>query len=107
MLHALKALGVRLAIDDFGTGYASISYLQTVPVDILKIDRSFITGSEHDGRGRELLETIVNIGRVLSLVTVAEGVEQLDQLATVTQMGCDLVQGYLFSRPLPEEGAVR
>jgi diguanylate cyclase (GGDEF)-like protein len=107
VLHALKALGVRLAIDDFGTGYASISYLQTVPVDILKIDRSFITGSEHDTRGRELLEAIVNIGRVLSLVTVAEGVEQLNQLATVQQMGCDLVQGYIFGRPLPEEEALR
>jgi diguanylate cyclase (GGDEF)-like protein/PAS domain S-box-containing protein len=105
VLHALKQLGVRIAIDDFGTGYASISYLQTIPVDILKIDRSFVTGSEHDKRGRDLLEAIVNIGRVLSLVTVAEGVEQPNQLATVKQMGCDLVQGYLFSRPLPAEEA--
>jgi diguanylate cyclase (GGDEF)-like protein/PAS domain S-box-containing protein len=103
VLHALKQLGVRIAIDDFGTGYASISYLQTIPVDILKVDRSFVTGSEQSKRGHELLEAIVNIGRVLSLVTVAEGVEEPNQLATVKQAGCDLVQGYLFSRPLPEE----
>jgi diguanylate cyclase (GGDEF)-like protein/PAS domain S-box-containing protein len=107
VLHALKQLGVRIAIDDFGTGYASISYLQTIPVDILKVDRSFVAGSEHGKRGRELLDAIVNIGRVLSLVTVAEGVEQPNQLATVKQAGCDLVQGYLFSRPLPEEEVTR
>jgi diguanylate cyclase (GGDEF)-like protein/PAS domain S-box-containing protein len=103
VLHALKRLGVRIAIDDFGTGYASISYLQRIPVDILKVDRSFVTGSEQSKRGRELLEAIVNIGHVLSLVTIAEGVEQASQLATVRQAGCDLVQGYLLSRPLPDE----
>jgi diguanylate cyclase len=107
VLHALKRLGVRIAIDDFGTGYASISYLQNIPVDILKVDKSFVVGSEDGKRGRELLEAIVNIGRVLSLVTIAEGVEQPSQLETVKQSGCDLVQGYIFSRPLPHEETQR
>jgi diguanylate cyclase (GGDEF)-like protein/PAS domain S-box-containing protein len=105
VLRELKALGVRLAIDDFGTGYASIAYLQKIPLDVLKVDRSFVTSSEDGERGRELLETIVNIGRALSLETVAEGVEQPSQLATVTEVGCDLVQGYLLGRPLSEKGA--
>jgi diguanylate cyclase (GGDEF)-like protein/PAS domain S-box-containing protein len=105
VLNALKALGVSLAIDDFGTGYASISYLQRIPVDILKIDKTFVLGGEEDGNGRELLEAIVNIGKALALTTVAEGVERQSQLETITQIGCDLVQGYLLSKPLPPEGA--
>jgi diguanylate cyclase (GGDEF)-like protein len=107
VLHSLKALGVRIAIDDFGTGYASISYLQSMPVDILKVDKSFVSASEQGKRGRELLGAIVNIGRVLSLTTVAEGVEQPDQLSTVKQAGCDLVQGHLLSHPLPREEVQR
>ncbi len=107
VLHALKELGVRLAIDDFGTGYASLSYLQSMPVDILKIDQAFVKASDDGERGRELLEAIVSIGRSLSLLTIAEGIEQSDQLATVREMGCDLVQGYLLGRPLPIEEAQR
>ncbi len=105
VLHALKELGVRLAIDDFGTGYASLSYLQSMPVDILKIDRTFVKASDDGEHGRELLEAIVGIGRSLSLLTIAEGVEEPDQLATVRDMGCDLAQGYLLGRPLPIEEA--
>ncbi len=101
VLHALKKLGVRIAIDDFGTGYASFAYLQQMPVDILKIDRSFVATS--GARGRELLEAIVSIGRTLSLLTVAEGIEQPDQLAMAKSIGCDLAQGYLLGRPLPAE----
>jgi EAL domain-containing protein (putative c-di-GMP-specific phosphodiesterase class I) len=107
VLNALKALGVSLAIDDFGTGYASISYLQRIPVDILKIDKTFVLGGEQEGRGRELLEAIVGIGKALALTTVAEGVERQSQLETITQVGCDLVQGYLLSKPLPPERAQR
>ncbi len=103
VLHELKQLGVRLAIDDFGTGYASISYLQRIPVDILKVDQSFLQRSESDERGRELLQAILDIGHALSLVTVAEGVEQPSQLAALERGGCDLVQGHLFSRPLAHE----
>ena len=106
-LHALKELGVRIAIDDFGTGYASLSYLQSMPVDILKIDQAFVRASDDGERGHDLLEAIVNIAHSLSLQTVAEGVEQPEQLAAVGRMGCDLVQGYLLGRPLPVEEAQR
>jgi diguanylate cyclase (GGDEF)-like protein len=107
VLHSLKALGVRIAIDDFGTGYASISYLQSIPVDILKVDRSFVSAGEAGKRRDELLGAIVNIGHVLSLTTVAEGVEQPSQLSTVNEAGCDLVQGHLLSQPLPQEDVQR
>jgi diguanylate cyclase (GGDEF)-like protein/PAS domain S-box-containing protein len=106
-LHALKQLGVRIAIDDFGTGYASLSYLRSMPVDILKIDQAFVQASDDGQRGHDLLEAIVNIARSLSLQTVAEGVEQPEQLAAVRRMGCDLVQGYLLGRPVPVEEAQR
>jgi diguanylate cyclase (GGDEF)-like protein/PAS domain S-box-containing protein len=107
VLHALKALGVRLAIDDFGTGYASVSYLQSMPIDILKVDKSFVASGSDGERRRELFEAIVNIGRVLSLVTIAEGIEQPSQLETAKEAGCDLAQGYLLGRPLPSEAAQR
>jgi diguanylate cyclase (GGDEF)-like protein/PAS domain S-box-containing protein len=103
VLRALKELGVRIAIDDFGTGYASLAYLQEMPVDILKIDQSFVAST--DIRGRELLEAIIDIGRTLSLTTIVEGIEQPDQLATVKSFGCDIAQGYLLGRPLPAEEA--
>jgi diguanylate cyclase (GGDEF)-like protein/PAS domain S-box-containing protein len=103
VLRELKALGVRLAIDDFGTGYASISYLQRIPVDILKVDQSFVERSESDERGRELLQAILDVGHALSLVTVAEGVEQPNQLEALKDAGCDLVQGHLLSHPLSRE----
>ncbi len=106
-LHALKRLGVRIAIDDFGTGYASFAYLRRVPVDILKVDRSFVTASSHDARARGLLEAMIGIGHTLSLVTVGEGVEHPGQLATLEGVGCDLAQGYLLSRPLSVEDAGR
>jgi diguanylate cyclase (GGDEF)-like protein/PAS domain S-box-containing protein len=105
VLHELKQLGVRLAIDDFGTGYASLAYLQSMPVDILKIDQTFVTSSSEDERSRELLEAIIGIGRTLSLVTVAEGIERQSQLTIVQNVGCDLVQGYLLGRPLRVQDA--
>ncbi len=100
-LRALKRLGVRLAIDDFGTGYSSISNLQSMPVDILKVDKSFLGACDDGAHGNELLEAIVGIGHALSLVTVAEGIEQPSQLAAAKALGCDLAQGYLLGRPLP------
>jgi diguanylate cyclase (GGDEF)-like protein/PAS domain S-box-containing protein len=106
-LRELKALGVRLAIDDFGTGYTSIGNLQNMPVDILKVDKSFIDASNDGAHGSELLEAIVNIGRVLSLVTIAEGVEKHEQLEMVRDLGCNLAQGYLLGRPQPSEEAGR
>jgi diguanylate cyclase (GGDEF)-like protein/PAS domain S-box-containing protein len=106
-LHELKQLGVRLAIDDFGTGYASLAYLQSMPVDILKIDQTFVRSSSEDERSRELLEAIIGIGRTLSLTTIAEGIERQSQLAIVQNIGCDFAQGYLLGRPLRVQDAQR
>jgi diguanylate cyclase (GGDEF)-like protein/PAS domain S-box-containing protein len=103
-LSALKQLGVRLALDDFGTGYASISNLESMPIDILKVDKSFVRSHEEGGKS-DLLEAILNIGRVLSLVTIVEGIEEPAQLAAVEELGCDLTQGYLLGRPVPAEEA--
>ncbi len=106
-LRALKALGVRLAIDDFGTGYTSIGNLQSMPIDILKVDKTFIDAINDGAHGGELLEAVVNIGRVLSLVTIAEGIEESEQLAIARELGCDLAQGYLLGRPLPSDETER
>jgi EAL domain-containing protein (putative c-di-GMP-specific phosphodiesterase class I) len=100
-LAELKGLGVRLAIDDFGTGYSSLAYLQRFPVDVLKIDKSFVDGVHRGGSHEALARTIVALGRTLSLSTVAEGVERADQRDSLRALGCALGQGYLFSRPLP------
>ena len=98
-LEVLKALGVRVAIDDFGTGYASLSNLQRVPVDILKIDQSFVAALSDGGQSRELLAAILGVGQALSLTVVAEGVEEQSQLTTLEGMGCGRAQGFLMGRP--------
>jgi len=93
----LKALGVRLAIDDFGVGYSSLSYLHRFPIDILKIDRAFISRlTEQDG-GPELARAVVMLGTTLGLETVAEGIENEDQVATLLDLGCVAGQGFLFA----------
>jgi EAL domain-containing protein (putative c-di-GMP-specific phosphodiesterase class I) len=99
-LQRLKALGVRLAIDDFGTGFSSLSYLHRFPVDILKIDRSFIERvvSTSDS---EFVRTIVQLGRSLSLTTIAEGIEGQDQLTALRLTGCEQGQGFHFSAAVP------
>ena len=98
-LDAIKALGVQVAIDDFGTGYASLSHLRRMPVDILKIDRSFVGALNDGGHSRELLEAIFGVGQALSLTVVAEGVEEESQLAVLEEMGCDRAQGFLLGMP--------
>ncbi|HSZ15234.1 MAG TPA: EAL domain-containing protein [Solirubrobacteraceae bacterium] len=100
-LHEVKALGVRVAIDDFGTGYASLSHLQRMPVDVLKIDRSFVAALNDGGQGRELLAAILGVGQSLSLVVVAEGVERHEQRVTLEEMGCWMAQGFLLGHPGP------
>jgi diguanylate cyclase (GGDEF)-like protein len=102
-LHALKALGVRLAIDDFGTGYSSLSYLQRFPIDILKIDKSFIDGVSRGGSDAALARTIVTLAGLLGLSPIAEGVERAEQQAHLVALGCARGQGYLFARPVPPE----
>ena len=99
-LRELKQLGVRLAIDDFGTGYSSLSYLQRFPVDIFKIDRSFTEGLQRGHHDAAFVRTIVSLAEALDLRTIAEGVEQWEQYEALASLGCDAVQGFLFSRPV-------
>jgi diguanylate cyclase (GGDEF)-like protein/PAS domain S-box-containing protein len=102
-LKALKAVGVRIAIDDFGTGYSSLAYLRQFPVDILKIDQSFISATgDHDG-GDALLHTLVQLGKELGLETVAEGIETVDQLHRLQRQHCNTGQGFLVARPMSAE----
>jgi EAL domain-containing protein (putative c-di-GMP-specific phosphodiesterase class I) len=104
VFERLKSMGIRLAIDDFGTGYSSLSYLHRFPVDVLKIDRSFIErvgGADSDA---ELVATIVRLGQGLRLTTIAEGIEEETQVEALERIGCGVGQGYHFSRPLPAEG---
>jgi EAL domain-containing protein (putative c-di-GMP-specific phosphodiesterase class I) len=97
----LKGLGVRIAIDDFGTGYSSLSYLRRLPVDILKIDKSFVDGVARDPSDRALAEMIVRLAETLGLQTVAEGIEEPSQLDRLKDLRCQLGQGNLFACPLP------
>ena len=99
-LQELKALGVRLAIDDFGTGYSSLSYLQRFPIDILKIDKSFVDGIVRGGNQAALARTIISLGDSLALRTVAEGIETDAQRTVLRDLGCQLGQGFLYARPL-------
>jgi EAL domain-containing protein (putative c-di-GMP-specific phosphodiesterase class I) len=100
-LNALHDLGIRIALDDFGTGYSSLSYLQDLPLDTLKIDRSFITKIDNGTRTqRLLLESIASMAQRLEFHTVAEGVETDDQLRQVQLLGIDTVQGYYYSKPV-------
>jgi diguanylate cyclase (GGDEF)-like protein/PAS domain S-box-containing protein len=105
-LGALKALGVRLAIDDFGTGYSSLSYLSRFPVDILKIDRAFISRISEGAEESALAAAIVKMSEALSLKTVAEGIEDLGQLTSLMKLGCELGQGYHFAHPMDIDSAV-
>ncbi len=102
-LRDLKALGVRLAIDDFGTGYSSLSYLRRFPVDVLKIDKTFVGALAGGPEDAALAHAIVKLAQTLNLGTVAEGIETEQQLDEVRRLGCELGQGYLFARPLPAD----
>jgi len=105
LLETLSGLGVKLSIDDFGTGYSSLSYLERFPFDTLKIDRSFLIGMLERRERKVLVETIVAMASGLGLKVIAEGVETAEQLAHLAAIGCDIAQGYLFSRPVPEAEA--
>jgi EAL domain-containing protein (putative c-di-GMP-specific phosphodiesterase class I)/FixJ family two-component response regulator len=101
-LGELKALGVKLAIDDFGTGYSSLSYLKRLPVDTVKIDRAFITDLATNADDASIAQAIINMAHNLRLKVVAEGVETSSQLSFLSSHGCDEMQGYYFSKPVPE-----
>lgn len=102
-LHTLKHIGVKLAIDDFGTGYSSLSYLKQLSVDKLKIDKSFIRDLNQDKDSAEIVRAIIQLGHILQLMVVAEGVETEEQLVYLANSYCDEMQGYLFSRPVAAE----
>jgi EAL domain-containing protein (putative c-di-GMP-specific phosphodiesterase class I) len=99
-LLALKEIGVSLAIDDFGAGYSSLTYLQHLPLDSLKIDKSLIDGML-DERSIHVVASVIRLAQGLSLKTIAEGIETEAQRVLISQLGCDMMQGYLLSRPLP------
>ena len=106
-LGELKSLGVRLAIDDFGTGYSSLSYLRFLPIDMLKIDRSFVSAVDSAAAERAVVRSIVSLSQVLGLRTVAEGIETADQLEALRTIGANMGQGYLFARPLSADAMGR
>jgi diguanylate cyclase (GGDEF)-like protein/PAS domain S-box-containing protein len=102
-LQELHEQGVRIAIDDFGTGFSSLGQLRRFPIDVIKVDRSFVQGIEHDARDAAITANLVTLAHALGLVAIAEGIESGGQLATVQELGCDLAQGFLFARPVPAE----
>ncbi len=105
-LHAFKARGLSLAIDDFGTGYSSLSYLRMFPIHHLKLDRSFVQEIGEDTDGSVICDATIGLAHSLGQKVVAEGIETEEQLDYLKRSGCDMGQGYLFSRPLPAEQVI-
>ncbi len=103
MLRGLRKMGIELAMDDFGTGYSSLSYLHRFPLDVLKIDRSFVAQMGGDARNSQIVGTILSLARGLQMHVVAEGVESKEQLDALRALGCDAAQGFYFARPLPPD----
>jgi EAL domain-containing protein (putative c-di-GMP-specific phosphodiesterase class I) len=102
-LELLRAKGIKIALDDFGTGYGSLVYLQRLPIDIVKIDRSFTSSVDSDETGRALLDAIVGLGTALGTRLVAEGIERSSQDAVVQALGCQHGQGFHYGRPAPRD----
>ena len=101
VLDAIQSRGVRLAIDDFGTGYSSMSLMKQFPIDTIKIDRSFVRDLPSDSEDRAIAQAIISMGKALGMTVVAEGVETAEQEAFLREHGCDEMQGFLFSKPVP------
>ena len=102
-LETLRGIGIRISLDDFGTGYSSLSYLKGLPIDTLKIDKSFIDTVITDENTRIITESIIHMVKKLGYETIAEGVETEEQYRYLQEAGCDNIQGYLFGRPMPSE----
>lgn len=103
LLKEIRKVGIRVYLDDFGTGYSSFNHIKNLPIDVVKIDRSFIIDIEEDSRSKSIVETMINLCHNLNLKVVCEGVEDLVQVEILKQINCDDIQGYYFSRPLPKE----
>ncbi|MGE7949538.1 bifunctional diguanylate cyclase/phosphodiesterase [Lysinibacillus sp. NPDC093688] len=103
LLHELKEIGIQIAVDDFGTGYSSLSYLKDFPIDCLKIDRAFVRNIQHNPNDEALVSMILSMAKHLRLKVVAEGIEEVEQLAFLIDGDCDYIQGYLFSKPISAE----
>ncbi|MCF4976083.1 EAL domain-containing protein, partial [Pseudomonas lactis] len=106
-LQKIKAMGIRLALDDFGTGYSSLSYLRRFPIDVLKIDQSFVRGLRINSQDEQLISAIIGMGKSLELNIIAEGVETIDQLNFLKAQQCEEGQGFLFSKALPSKDFVQ
>ena len=100
MLKQIKETGVQISIDDFGTGYSSLSYLHRFPIDLLKVDRSFVSAMEENTENGEIVRTVIALAKALNLKVVAEGIESIHQFHQLRILGCEYGQGYLFSKPL-------
>jgi EAL domain-containing protein (putative c-di-GMP-specific phosphodiesterase class I) len=105
VLRELKELGVRVSIDDFGTGYSSLSYLHSLPLDLLKIDRSFVGAMATNEESLQIVRTIMSLAHNLGMDVVAEGPEDAEQVARLRSIGCEFGQGYYFSKPVDLAGA--
>jgi len=101
-LTKLKSQGISIALDDFGTGFSSLSYLQKLPLDRLKVDRAFVTDIHHEGQS-VIAETIINLGQKMNLKVIAEGIEEIEQQERLIELGCDEVQGFYYAKPMPAE----
>jgi len=103
LMDALRERRIQISIDDFGTGYSSLGYLHRFPLDVLKIDRSFVRDMHRSHRNYQVVETIITLSNQLGLAVVAEGIETLDQLQALQNLGCELGQGFFFAKPVPAE----
>lgn len=101
LLRRIKALGVKLAIDDFGTGYSSLTYLSQLPADFLKLDKAFISPMRESEKAMQVVASVISLAKGLSLKTIAEGVEELEQAHELARLGCEIIQGYLMAKPMP------
>src|SRR4051812_2723828 len=106
-LRALKGLGLRLAMDDFGTGYSSLNRLRTLPIDLVKVDKSFVDGLPDVPEDMALVRSVIEVARALGMTSIAEGVEEPDQFAALQELGCDAIQGYLFAKPMSAANTTR
>ncbi len=107
IINEIRSLGAKIALDDFGTGYSSFNYLTTIPINTLKIDKSFVAGLCYSEKDRFISSTIITLAHQLEISVIAEGVEEIEQLRILQQQGCDRLQGYFFSRPLSEDDFIQ